>query len=173
MIRINSKVIISIIVVIVLAAIGITLTKNKQEINSANQPIDRSEVSVAVTVAKAEKGIMDISNAYPAVIKPFEEANITSQMNGLISSLNIELGQQVLKGQIIGKLDTKVAALNLNAAEISLTKLEGDYRRSKELFENNAGLEINMINAKNAFDNATIQVKLINSKLQMPILLPQ
>jgi RND family efflux transporter MFP subunit len=162
---INSKMLITIIVVVVLAAIGLTLAKNKQKINSSNQPIDRTEVPVAVTVVKAELATMDIKNAYPAVVKPYEEANITSQTNGLISSLDIELGQQLRKGQTVGKLDTKLAALNLIAAEISLSKLEGDYRRAKELFENNAGMEINMINAKNAMDNAAIQVKLIKQQI--------
>ncbi len=147
------------------AAIGFTLFKNKKEIDKNNTPVDRSNAAVAVSVASVAFGSLDEHALFPATLKAFDEANISAQTSGIISSLNLEL---VSKGQTVGKIDTRLQEYNLKSAEINLktveankksaeinlSKLSADYERAKELYENKAGLEVNMINAKNAYDNA-------------------
>jgi membrane fusion protein, multidrug efflux system len=152
----------------VVAAIGFTLFKNKKEIDQNNTPLDRSNAAVAVSVASVTFGSLDENALFPATLKAFDEANISAQTSGIVSSLRLELGQQVSKGQTVGKIDTRLQEINLKtaeinlktvetnkkSAEINLNKLAADYERAKELYENKAGLEVNMINAKNAYDNA-------------------
>ncbi|NJN35137.1 MAG: efflux RND transporter periplasmic adaptor subunit [Saprospiraceae bacterium] len=113
---------------------------------------------------------MSESIQYPATLKAFDESNIYSQTTGILSSLNIELGQYVKQGQVVGKIDTRILEINLKNAMVNLEttlvnkqsaannlkKLDEDYVRAKNLFENQAGLEVNMINAKYAYDNAKL-----------------
>lgn len=163
-----SKIIGFIAVLGVAAVIGFTLFKNKKEIDKNNTPVDRSNTAVAVSVASVAFGSLDENTLFPATLKAFDEANISAQTSGIVSNLNLELGQQVSKGQLVGKIDTRLQEINLKtaqinlktvetnkkSAEINLNKLAADYERAKELYENKAGLEVNMINAKNAYDNA-------------------
>lgn len=163
-----SKIIAFIAVIGVAAVIGFTLFKNKQEIDKNNTPVDRSNKAVAVSVASVAFGSLEENTLFPATLKAFDEANISAQTSGIVSSLNLELGQQVRKGQTVGKIDTRLQEINLKiaeinlktvetnkkSAEINLNKLAADYERAEELYENKAGLEVNMINAKNAYDNA-------------------
>ena len=155
------------IVIIGFVIIGITITlyKNKKVIDKSNETVDRTKVPVAVSIIKAKKNDLEINFQYPAQLKAFAEANVTAQISGIISSLNIELGDQVNKGQIIGKLDTQVLQINLKTAEINRIKMQEDYNRAKDLYQNKAGLEVNMVNAKNSYDNAINQVMLTKQQI--------
>lgn len=161
------------IVFVCIAAITLTLIKNKSKIDKAAKVTDRSAIPVAVNTATVKNGDMNISNQYPATVKAFDEANISSQISGQISHLNIELGQKVKAGEVLGSVDTSILSLNLQAneinlqtaknnkdiAEINVQKLKQDYERAKYLYEHNAAQEINMINSKNAYDNATASLE--------------
>lgn len=153
------------VLLVVLVAIGLTLSANKKKIDTANQPIDRTNVPVSVAVETARLMPVRSSATLPAVLKPYEEAKLTSQTPGMLSRLSIDLGSRVTKGQVVGQIDTKLLELNLQTAELSQQKLQQDYVRAKELFESNAGLEVNMINAKNSYENAVIQVNQIKQQL--------
>jgi RND family efflux transporter MFP subunit len=156
----KNKIIIGLITFFVIT-IFVTLSRNKSEIDKKNRAIDRTKIPVSVTTDKATYDELLTSSSYPATIKAQNEANIYSQINGIISSLNLELGQTVNKGQIIGKIDTKTLAINLqiaqaayNTSKLNKTKLYNDYKRAEDLFNHKAGTELSMINAKYASDKA-------------------
>lgn len=156
----KNTIIIGVIAILVIA-VFVTLSRNKSKIDEKNKAVDRTKIPVSVTTEKATFGDLIASNNYPATIKAQNEANIYSQINGMISSLQLELGQPVRKGQVIGKIDTKTLVINLqiakaayNTAKLNKTKLYDDYKRAEDLFNNKAGTEISMINAKYASDKA-------------------
>lgn len=168
-----------VIVVAVLAAIAFILMGNKKQIDQANKPVDRTQVPVSVTAAQAQVATLNVNTKYPALTQPVDQANVSSQASGMVSSLNINLGQKVLEGQAIGKLDTRILEVNLKSAMISQksaaanqAKLLDDYNRAKDLYENKAGLQINMLTAKNNYDNALnssdnadVQINLIKQQI--------
>lgn len=165
--------------VLITLSIIIVLAGNKKKIDEAQKPIDRTTVKVAVSVASATISPLDVNLQYPALIQPSDEAMLYSQASGIISSLNISLGKQVKKGQVLGKLDTRILEINLRnaeiaqkAASINQAKLLDDYNRARDLYENKAGLEVNMLTAKNNYENAVnnydnslVQIKLIKQQI--------
>lgn len=149
------------IVTVILLAVAFTLYGNKKKINEANKPVDRTQIPVSVTVSQAQVTALVMNEKYPATVEPFDQANIFSYTSGMIDKLTIELGQHIKKGQVIGKLDTRILEVNLksalinqNLAELNSRKLKSDYERAKNLYENQAGLEVNMLNAKSSYENA-------------------
>lgn len=170
---------IAVLVLIVLSIVSV-LASNKRKIDKASEPVDRTKIAVAVTVANAEIKTLNIGTEYPATTQPYEEAVLNAQTSGLISYLNVSLGQYVRKGQVLGKLDTRILQNNLKSTEIAYQsakinkqKLWDDYVRAKDLYENKAGLEVNMISAKNSYDNASnsmdnslVQIQLIKEQIQ-------
>ena len=166
--------------VLIVLSIVIVLASNKKIIDRASEPVDRTKIPVAVTVAKVKMQTLNIETQYPATTQPYEEAMLNAQTNGLVSYLNVSLGQHVRKGQVLGRLDTRILQNNLKSAEIAYQsaeinkqKLWDDYVRAKDLYENKAGLEVNMISAKNSYDNAAnnlenslVQIQLIKEQIQ-------
>ncbi|MBB3188511.1 efflux RND transporter periplasmic adaptor subunit [Microbacter margulisiae] len=150
---------------IVVVAIAATLTVNKKKIDAANQIVDRSLIPVSVTVSKVTNQPMTINLTLPAILNPYESANISVQTPGIISSLSIDKGSRVAQGEIIGAIDMRVARLNLDAAQLNSEKLKEDYQRTKALYEGNAASKVNSIDTKYAYENAGIQVKQIKQQI--------
>lgn len=148
------------VLVALLITISITLTKNKKELNQANTPVDRTNVPITVQTTFVKMEPMQINSTFPATIQPYDEVKIFAEASGMISELQIQLGQQVSKEQILGKLNQRILQLNLKKAEtdvkstaINKDKLKMDYERSKDLYDNKAGLQIDMLSAKNKYEN--------------------
>ena len=156
----------SVISLVIILAIVFKLFSNKRKIDEAKEPVDRTEIPVSVKVTKAEKKALDINVHYPATTKPYEDAKVYSQSSGIIDKLNIELGNTVSEGQTLGKLDTRLLEINLKDAEIALEKASDDYERAKDLYENEAGVKVDMLNAKTSYDKALNQVKLIGQQIE-------
>jgi RND family efflux transporter MFP subunit len=166
------------IVVLIILSIIIVLVGNKKKIDNAAAPVDRTKTPVAVTVAKAQLKPLEINVQYPAITQPYEEASLYAQTSGMITYLNVALGQHVAKGQVLGKLDTRILQSNLKAAQVSLksaqinrAKLLDDYNRAKDLYENKAGLKVNMLSAKNSYENAMTTEE--NARVQIQLMKEQ
>lgn len=142
------------------------LVKNKKELNEANTLVDRKNVPIAVQTTFGKIEPMQINTTFPASIQPYEEVKIFTEASGMISKLNIHLGQEVFKGQVLGNLDQRIHKVNLKKAEtdagiaaINRDKLKIDYERSKDLYENKAGLKIDMLTTKNKYENEVSNYK--------------
>jgi len=167
------------IAVLIILSIIIVLVENKKKINNAAAPVDRTKIQVAVTVATAQVKPLEINVQYPAITQPYEEASLYAQTSGMIAYLSVSLGQQVKKGQLLGRLDTRILQSNLQAAQVSLksaqinrAKLLDDYNRAKDLYEKKAELKVNMLSAKNSYENAmtteesaSVQIQLMKEQI--------
>ncbi|OJV12613.1 MAG: hypothetical protein BGO21_02385 [Dyadobacter sp. 50-39] len=167
------------VVILIVLSIIIVLAGNKNKIDEAEKPVDRTKLPVSVSIATAHIAAMDINTQYPALIQPLDEALLYAQTSGMIAQLDIALGKQVRKGQVVGRLDTRILEINLKNAQISQRaaainrdKLADDYNRAIDLYQNKAGLEISMLTAKNnyenaanSYDNTEVQIGLIKQQI--------
>ncbi|HWZ21213.1 MAG TPA: efflux RND transporter periplasmic adaptor subunit, partial [Cytophagaceae bacterium] len=159
------KIIIISIVVVVLALIGIRLFMNKKTLNQQSKPVDRSTISVPVTTTKAFVGPVSGKFSVPAIVEPYNSANISINASGKLKSLNIELGNAVTKGQVLGSVDNSVKLLNLESSQLLADKYQLDFQRQKDLFEGKATTEVDFNNAKYNYENAKTQVALIKQQI--------
>lgn len=155
-----------VIVVIFAGAIGFTLYSNKQIINEKNKPVDRSSIAIPVKVAQVSSVNVSGEFKLPAVLKPFEEVDITLNTSGKVKRLNFELGSKVRKGQVIGSIDSDIKAINLKNAELQVNKLKRDYDRIKDLFAGNAATQVELDNAEFNYKNAEYQVESLKQQIQ-------
>ncbi|MEZ4801703.1 MAG: efflux RND transporter periplasmic adaptor subunit [Gelidibacter sp.] len=135
----KTKRIITIIVILLIPiAIIFGLLKNKKTLDDNKKPVDRSDipVNVAIDTVSYKAFVNNFSSA--ATLKSNEDATISAESSGKIVSLNIELGTKVSKGQIIGRIDITDKQQELEATNLSIKKLEDDYKRNKILVEGNA-----------------------------------
>ncbi len=155
------------LLVVVLAVTGIafTLASNKKKIDASKEIVDRSQIPVRVTTYKAGLQAAEEKILLPATLKPNNEVKISALASGQLIKLTIDVGSYVNKNQVVGNIDTRMLDINLQSAKLGLSKAEADYQRAKDLFDAKAGLEINVINAQSALDNARIQVSQVQQQI--------
>ncbi len=152
--------------IIVIAAMTVTLIRNKKIINAANKTIDRSQIPVTVTTFKVIPCQLIAQTTLPAKLKPVEEATVSVQTPGIISYLNIDFGSKIHKGQIVGAVDTKIAQLNLKSTRLTKDKFKDDYERAKDLYAGKAISEVNLIAARYSYNNTSIQAEQIQQQIE-------
>jgi RND family efflux transporter MFP subunit len=165
-------IIVSIIAIVVL--LGFQLTQNKKTLDSANVVVDRSHIPIAVNVAVATTGDVNGFFSMPATLVPFDQATIPAGASGKIIALSINLGSVVSKGQIIGRINTEETSEKLQAARISLSKLQQDYERNNILAIGKAINANAVIDSKYDLDNkkldiAQLKIQLSNANIISPI----
>jgi len=147
------------------AVVAIRLVSNKKQINESKQVVDRSKIPVSVAVATVEEKELSSSFQLPASLAPIEESKIAVIVAGKITRLSIENGSRVSQGQVIGAIDSQLKQLNLEAIELSESKLKRDYERTKELYEGKAATESSLLDAKYAYDNKRIEADQIRKQI--------
>ena len=152
-------------VLALVAIVTLRLISNKKNINESKQVVDRSKIPVSVSVTTVEEKALGSSFQLPATLDPLEESDISVTVSGKITRLSIENGSRVSKGQIIGTIDSQLKQLNLEAIELSESKLKRDYERTKELFEGKAATETSVIDAKYAYDNKHIEANQLRKQI--------
>ena len=161
----KKKITIVLIIVAVLALIGVRLATNKKKLNQQNKVVDRSAISIPVTTTNAFTGVVSGKFSVPAIVEPYNSANISINASGKLKTLDIDLGTAVSKGQILGSVDNSVKYINLESSQLLVDKYEVDFKRIKDLYEGKAATEVDFNNAKYNFENAKTQVALIKQQI--------
>jgi RND family efflux transporter MFP subunit len=161
----KKKIIITAAVVALLAIIGLRLASNKKKINENNQVTDRSNIAIPVSTINA--GMEDVTGEFilPAKVEPVNEADISINSSGKLKHLNIDLGTEVKKGQVLGSIDNSLKELNLQSTQLLVDKYERDYNNYKELYKGNAASENDYTNAKYNYENAKTQAAQIRQQI--------
>lgn len=161
----KSKLIAGILAVLVVGGMIYKLTQNKKVIVKNETPVDRSNVPISVTTFDAGYFPVNTDYALPAVLDINKSGIITVVQPGRIESLNIEVGSQVTKGQLVGRLDSKLREIGIKSTDVTIKKLESDIERTKALIEGDAApatsineLDYNLESAKIQKENLKQQI---------------
>lgn len=98
------------------------------------------------------------------------KATITSLYGGIIKTLNVQVGSFVKKGQIIASIaNPEFIQLQEDYLTVNsrITFAEQEYRRQKELFDNDAGAKKNLQNADAELKTLRSRRASLQSRLQM------
>lgn len=161
-------------VVIILGLIVFQLLNNKEKLDATEVVIDRTQIPVSVNTATVTSGKVKQSISLPATLIPYETADIPAAASGKITSLSIELGSRVFKGQVIGHLDNAELTERLEAVQLSLRRLTEIYERKKTLVEGKATNTNAVTDAQYEMENkkwevAQLRSQLENTKIVSPI----
>lgn len=107
--------------------------------------ISKSDISVPLKFSATLKGTADVT--------------ITPQISGQLMEVCITEGQQVKKGQVLFRIDSRDAQLELESAEANLLAAKAQESSAKLEFESNTNLYKKKIVSKYVLDNAENQYK--------------
>lgn len=118
-----------------------------------------------VVVSTVEIKDVELTNAYPAVIKGANDAQIRPKVSGFITRVAVSEGQRVRRGQLLFSLDdaTFRAAVNqaqaaVGAARAQLATAQLNYDNAVQLKAKNVVSETNVTTATNTLASAKAQV---------------
>ncbi|MEQ9442698.1 MAG: efflux RND transporter periplasmic adaptor subunit [Cyclobacteriaceae bacterium] len=164
-------------IVVVLILIGIVafrLISNKEEIDAKSQMEDKTNMRVSVNTALVKSNITERNLSLVGTAIANQVIDIKSEVQGKIISLNVELGQQVRKGQVIARVDDKIQTLSVANAEQSLADAKQSLERYQNLYEGGAATKAQLDQYTLAYENAKNQLEqagkqLSNSAITAPI----
>lgn len=91
---------------------------------------------------------------------------------GQIKSIYVKQGDKVHKGQLLVKLDNSVASENVNAVKQQMSSVKAQlelaksvYKRQKNLWDNNIGTEVQLLQAKTNVQTLEGQLKAIEAQV--------
>lgn len=101
-----------------------------------------AQSQTAVEVAIAQTGRVQEEPEYTGTTAPLQEVSLRAQAEGRVRSLNVDVGDAVKTGQIIGELDDTLLRTSLNQAQAELASLRAEVARATNQVSNaRAGVE--------------------------------
>ena len=159
------KITIIIISLVVIALIVFRLSTNFKKIK-ANKDVSTDLAYISVNVYPVSKMAMNNNLQLTGYMEANSEINIAAEAQGIITSLNAELGQKKSKGDIIATIDDKLKILAVQKAKNSKVKLEKDLERNKNLYKGGSITEQQLDEAQNTYDDAVIQFEQAEKQLK-------
>ncbi|SRR5579871_240716 len=84
---------------------------------------------------------------------------------GLVTAIYVKNGDIVKKGQLLLKLDDAILKKQLDQSETQLAYAQDLYDRRENLWKQNIGTQVDVINAKNSVDQAQKQINIIKQQI--------
>jgi len=163
----HKRIITALVIALIPIAIIIGLFINKGKLNEAKKPIDRSNIAVKVIVDTVSYKTFNNTFSQPASIIADQEANIVAETSGKITTLSVDLGTSVRKGQVIGHIDVVETQQKLEALELSINKLITDYERKKVLLAGDATNANAVSDAKYDLDSKKIEAAQLRTQIRL------
>jgi RND family efflux transporter MFP subunit len=154
-------------------ALALFMTACTNSDKKAETPVEQNEMLVSVDTLSV--GTFSHFIDLQAKVEAEDMAYVApSGMGGLIKAIYVKTGQRVSKGQTLLKLDDAVARQQLSAAQqqtgmlkARLEQAKTIYQRYQNLWAQNIGAEISVINAKADVDALTAQLNAAQAQVAM------
>jgi RND family efflux transporter MFP subunit len=111
--------------------------------NSSN-PTPDPQRPVNVDVATVTLDVPTTVTEYIGTTKPFQEVSIRSQVEGKLVSLNVDVGDRILSGELIASIDDSLQIASVNKAKADLLALESELAQAESKV-NNARIQVEKI----------------------------
>ena len=103
-----------------------------------------------------------------------ENVSLSSEMPGTVTQINVKVGDEVAKGQVLAETDARAIQQQLSDVQTNLDLVTQVYNKQKNLWEQKIGTEIQYLQAKTNKESiekkmSTLQEQLRMSKIVSPI----
>lgn len=140
---ITSKKLWSIIVIIVLIAGGYYYYKNKTATPTANY-----------TTGTVTRGNISSNISATGTINPVNYVDVSTNVAGILESVNVKENQQVTKGEVIARIDSRQLQATADDAKATLANTKADFDRYSTLLSEGAISQQQYDTAKMNYDKA-------------------
>lgn len=100
-------------------------------------------------------------------IESGQNVTINLEAPGTINSINVEVGQRVVKGQTLASIDSEVLRQSINEVQTSLDLALTVFEKQEKLWKQDIGSELQYLETKNRKESIEQKLKTLNSQLAM------
>lgn len=124
------------------------------------QQVQSNEVVVEETtpVEVLQLGLSEIANQYmyTGSVKPINEVNVLSTVNGTVKSVKYKVGDKVKSGDTLFAMDTTDIENSMNVTKAQLTSIEAQIKQAQTSLDlaNGSSMQTQIVSAKNSVDQA-------------------
>lgn len=140
------------------------------EIEKANNNMEYTGIEIPVKLESLS--LVPFSHNFNAVgeLESINDAYISPEINGQITSVNVIEGQYVEKGQVLAKLNTVIIEKNIQEIESQLSLAKTIYDKQSTLWEKNIGSERQYLEAKNYYDGLQNKLNTLKAQYNLAII---
>ena len=152
------------------------LAEFKQQMHSLKQQIDlledelkstETEKTVNVKVTKIEQKPFEHFIEVTGNVEAEYNVDVSPESAGVITEVFVTEGQNVQKGFVMARLSTDILERNIEELKIQLELATTTYTRQKNLWDQNIGSEIQLLQAKNNKESLEKRINAIETQVQM------
>ncbi len=112
-----------------------------------------------------ESPVAAAGRRYPGKVRAHEEVDLAFQVGGQLIGLPVRKGQDVAKGELLARLDSRDFENTLAAQQAGLTRARSEYERIKALAEREVATEKELYDAKADYDAIVAEVAIAQKAL--------
>ena len=152
------------------------LQELKQQAHTLEQQITQLEKELAGTQASETIGIKTQKLSLQkfehfievtAKVEAEQDVDVSPESSGIIKEVLIREGQQVTKGQILGRLNTDVLERSIDELQVQLDLATTSYQRQKNLWDQNIGSEMQYLQAKNSKESLEKRIEGLKTQMEL------
>ncbi|HMJ71065.1 MAG TPA: efflux RND transporter periplasmic adaptor subunit [Cyclobacteriaceae bacterium] len=146
------KIIITVTIPVLLAAVLFTCSKTNAPAQASEPAIDES--AIAVRVIDVKEGTYSKPVISSGLITTGTESRLSFKTGGIVTSILVDEGESVTKGQLLGTLDQTEIDAQSGQSKNNLEKTKRDLERIERLYKDSAATLEQYENVKTAYDVA-------------------
>ncbi|MGZ3899749.1 MAG: efflux RND transporter periplasmic adaptor subunit [Bacteroidia bacterium] len=174
-----------IVIVALMAACGAPdkkaeLEKLKKQRSDLDAKITALQDDLAKTDTAAAKGkVIDVAvlPLKPAPFKSYievqgkvdadENVAISSEMPGTVTKINVKVGDEVIKGEVLAETDSRAVAQQMSDLETNLNLAKQVYEKQESLWKQKIGTEVQYLQSKANKESLEKKMNLLQEQLRM------
>lgn len=155
------RVIFSIVAVVgVIMLIGFVLKKNKLKREAMTAVVaEKSDAAVSVRVSEVGKDQLALDFSANGNFAPSQQMNFAAESAGRITSVLVDEGSVVRRGQVIAILKTDALSIDLETAEAAMQNAERDLQRYENAFTTGGVTRQQLDQARLNYENTKARVQ--------------
>jgi RND family efflux transporter MFP subunit len=152
----KKKIIYIIIALAIITVVVIRLKSNKKTTENKVYHYNK-EQAINVQADTVKLSMLEDEYFYTGTFEPDKESKISADIQGKITSMLVDVGSVVRKGQALIQLDNSLLKLQLQAVDIQIEGLEADVKRYQVLAKADAIQGVQLEKAELGLKSAKIQ----------------
>ncbi len=135
----------------------------ESELSSTNKEVEVVKVKVAELKNEVFEHFIEVTGKVEAL----EDVNVSPEMSGVITTVLVEEGQTVSKGQVLAELSSEILDRSVDELTVQLELANINFERQKNLWDQNIGSEMQFLQAKNNKEGLEKRLASLNSQIDM------
>jgi RND family efflux transporter MFP subunit len=96
-----------------------------------------------------------------------ENVSLSSEMPGTVTKINVNVGDEVVKGQVLAETDTRIVTQQISDLQTNLELATQVYQKQKNLWDQKIGTEIQYLQSKTTKESLEKKVSTMQEQIRM------